>query len=162
MLGIAIAAATTGVLLATGHAGLSTGLFVLLLAPEVYAPLRAAGQRFHAAEDGAQAARRAFAFLDEADAANRPTLAPPAAASVDPATPPTLADDRTTPRPTAASHPVVLRRVTVTGSARRAPRLRPLDLELLPGLGELSACCGELVLGESGVLPVQVLQQRAA
>lgn len=64
MLGTAIAAAVVGVLLAEGRADLSAGLFVLLLAPEVYAPLRDAGQRFHAAEDGAQAARRLLAALD--------------------------------------------------------------------------------------------------
>ncbi|MSW52594.1 MAG: thiol reductant ABC exporter subunit CydD, partial [Actinobacteria bacterium] len=115
MLGIAIAAATTGVLLATGHADLATGLFVLLLAPEVYTPLRSAGQRFHAAEDGAQAARRAFAFLDEGDHAAGPDAAGDASA------------------PDPARDAIVLRGVAVAGSAGRTPRLVPTDVELAPG-----------------------------
>ncbi|MDA0142014.1 thiol reductant ABC exporter subunit CydD, partial [Solirubrobacter deserti] len=65
MLGTAIAAAVTGVYLAQGQMDLATGLFILLLAPEVYAPLRAAGARFHAAEDGAVAVQRIFDLLDE-------------------------------------------------------------------------------------------------
>ncbi|MEV4423694.1 ATP-binding cassette domain-containing protein, partial [Patulibacter sp. NPDC049589] len=142
MLGIAIAAATTGVLLATGHAELSTGLFVLLLAPEVYAPLRAAGQRFHAAEDGAQAARRAFAFLDEGaatedtgpDAIGSEDAGPDAIGSED------AGRDAIGPAEDAGPGPVdptraaiVLHGVAVAGSAGRAPRLRALDLDLAPG-----------------------------
>ena len=65
MLGTAVAAAVIGVQLAEGQMDLATGLFVLILAPEVYAPLRAAGARFHAAEDGAVAVRRLLEVIDE-------------------------------------------------------------------------------------------------
>ncbi|MDO9408469.1 ABC transporter transmembrane domain-containing protein, partial [Patulibacter sp.] len=145
MLGIAIAAATTGVLLATGNADLSTGLFVLLLAPEVYAPLRAAGQRFHAAEDGAQAARRAFAFLDEgadgAQDADTGDLDAGRSASDrharDGHADGAAGDRRAAPDPAAtpdpARHAIVLRGISVAGSAGRAARLSPVDLELSPG-----------------------------
>ncbi|HST40121.1 MAG TPA: ABC transporter transmembrane domain-containing protein, partial [Conexibacter sp.] len=64
MVGTAIAAAVVGVQLAEGALSFEAGLLVLLLAPEVYAPLRLAGQRFHAAEDGAQAAQTLLEFTD--------------------------------------------------------------------------------------------------
>jgi len=65
MLGTAIVAATVGLQLVAGQLGLHTGLMVLILAPELYAPLRAVGQQFHASADGLGAAERIFAFLDE-------------------------------------------------------------------------------------------------
>ncbi|MGZ6640940.1 MAG: thiol reductant ABC exporter subunit CydD [Solirubrobacteraceae bacterium] len=64
MIGTALVAATVGLQLAAGHVGLSAGLCVLVLAPELYAPLRAAGQQFHAAADGLAGAERIFAWLD--------------------------------------------------------------------------------------------------
>jgi ATP-binding cassette subfamily C protein CydD len=39
-------------------------LLGLILAPEVYLPLRAVGERFHAAQDGTAAAEKAFAVLE--------------------------------------------------------------------------------------------------
>jgi thiol reductant ABC exporter CydD subunit len=65
MLGIALVAATVGVQLTAGHLSLQAGLTVLLLAPELYAPLRAVGQQFHASADGLAAAERLLAVLDE-------------------------------------------------------------------------------------------------
>ena len=58
MLGIALVAATIGVQLTAGELSLQAGLTVLLLAPELYAPLRAVGQQFHASADGLAAAER--------------------------------------------------------------------------------------------------------
>ena len=40
-------------------------LLVLLLAPEVYLPIRAFGAQFHASAEGAAVARQVFAVLDE-------------------------------------------------------------------------------------------------
>ena len=74
MVGTAIAAAVVGVQLAGGSLGFETGLFVLLLAPEVYVPLRLAGQRYHAAEDGAAAATALLELID--GAATRPSAWP--------------------------------------------------------------------------------------
>ncbi len=64
MIGTALVAATVGLQLVAGDLALGTGLAVLLLAPELFAPLRALGQEFHAAEDGLAAAGRLFAVLD--------------------------------------------------------------------------------------------------
>jgi ATP-binding cassette subfamily C protein CydD len=43
---------------------LQTGLAVLILAPEVYLPLRMVGQHFHASSDGIAAASQAFSALE--------------------------------------------------------------------------------------------------
>ena len=65
MLGTALVAATIGVQLIGGNLTLDAGLVVLLLAPELYNPLRAVGQQFHASADGLAAAGRVLAVLDE-------------------------------------------------------------------------------------------------
>jgi len=64
MLGVALVAATIGVQLAAGDLGLAAGLTVLILAPEVYMPLRKLGAQFHASNDGLAAAERIFEILD--------------------------------------------------------------------------------------------------
>ena len=66
---VALVAVSIGMRLVFGHMGLYAGLLGLILAPEVYLPLRAVGERFHAAQDGMAAAERAFAVLDPQDAA---------------------------------------------------------------------------------------------
>ena len=66
-LSVAIIAVSIGLRLVEGTMELSTGLAVLILAPEVYLPLRLVGQHFHAAADGVGAAERMFEVL-EADA----------------------------------------------------------------------------------------------
>ncbi|WP_458688052.1 ABC transporter ATP-binding protein/permease [Nocardia tengchongensis] len=61
---VALVAVSIGMRLVFGHMGLHAGLLALILAPEVYLPLRAVGERFHAAQDGIAAAERAFAILE--------------------------------------------------------------------------------------------------
>ncbi|MFC0546506.1 thiol reductant ABC exporter subunit CydD [Kutzneria chonburiensis] len=57
-LSVALVAVDIGLRLVGGSLGLATGLLVLVLAPECYLPLRAAGAAFHASEDGLEAVRR--------------------------------------------------------------------------------------------------------
>ncbi|MFQ6273478.1 thiol reductant ABC exporter subunit CydD [Kutzneria viridogrisea] len=57
-LSVALVAVDIGLRLVAGSLGLATGLLVLILAPECYLPLRAAGAAFHASEDGVEAVRR--------------------------------------------------------------------------------------------------------
>jgi ATP-binding cassette subfamily C protein CydD len=64
-LSVALIAVSMGFRLAAGNIGLETALAVLILAPEVYLPLRNVGSHFHAASDGLAAAEAAFALLDE-------------------------------------------------------------------------------------------------
>ncbi len=59
-LGVALVAVSVGLRLVFGEMTLSAGLTALLLAPEVFWPLRRVGVEFHAAQDGKTAAEKAF------------------------------------------------------------------------------------------------------
>ncbi|WP_222870152.1 thiol reductant ABC exporter subunit CydD [Actinomadura decatromicini] len=63
-LSVALVAVPVGLRLLDGSLALSVGLLVLVLTPEVFLPLRALGQRFHASAEGVAAAGEAFAALD--------------------------------------------------------------------------------------------------
>ncbi|MEI6363012.1 MAG: thiol reductant ABC exporter subunit CydD [Actinomycetes bacterium] len=63
-LSVALVAVSIGLRLAQGQLSYSVGLFVLLLAPEAYLPLRLVGQHFHAAAEGLGAAERVFVILE--------------------------------------------------------------------------------------------------
>jgi ATP-binding cassette, subfamily C, bacterial CydD len=64
-LGVAMVAVGVGLRLVFGELSLTTGLTVLLLAPDVYWPLRRIGVEFHAAQDGRAAADKAFALIED-------------------------------------------------------------------------------------------------
>lgn len=64
-LSVALVAVSMGFRLAGGDIGIETALAVLVLAPEVYLPLRNVGTHFHASADGIAAADAAFELLDE-------------------------------------------------------------------------------------------------
>jgi ATP-binding cassette subfamily C protein CydD len=64
-LGVALVAVSIGLRLVFGEMSLTAGLTVLLLAPDVYWPLRRVGVEFHAAQDGRTAADKAFALVGE-------------------------------------------------------------------------------------------------
>lgn len=68
-LSVALVAVSVGLRLVDGSLDLSVGLFVLLLAPEAFLPLRQVGANYHAAAEGVAAADDAFAILDEDRAA---------------------------------------------------------------------------------------------
>lgn len=65
---VAIVAVTIGFRLLSGDLTLLIGLFVLLLAPEAYLPLRQVGVQFHAASEGVAATDEIFDALDAARA----------------------------------------------------------------------------------------------
>jgi thiol reductant ABC exporter CydD subunit len=113
MLGTALVAATVGVQLAEGHLALETGLAVLILAPELYQPIRQLGAQFHAATDGLAAAGQIVAVLDEPPAVRAP--AEPVAA------------------PDPASAAVELESVSVSYPGRRDRVLDRVSLRLEPG-----------------------------
>lgn len=64
-LSVALVAVGIGMRLVYGQMSLSTGLAVLILAPQVYLPLRLVGLHFHASTDGLAASQAALAFLDD-------------------------------------------------------------------------------------------------
>jgi ATP-binding cassette subfamily C protein CydD len=70
-LGVALVAVTVGVRLTGGGLGLQAGLTVLVLAPELYVPLRSLAAQYHASADGLAAAERMLELLDAPPAATR-------------------------------------------------------------------------------------------
>lgn len=64
-LSVALVAVTMGVRLVEGQVDFSTALFILVLAPEAYLPIRLVGQHFHAAAEGLGAAQQAIEMLEE-------------------------------------------------------------------------------------------------
>jgi thiol reductant ABC exporter CydD subunit len=109
-LGVALVAVAVGLRLVSGDLALQPGLTVLILAPEVYLPLRALGAQYHASADGLAVADRLLGLIGE------------------PALPPT--GQAAPPRPDHA--PVRLERVTFAYPARAGAVLEELDLELAP------------------------------
>lgn len=67
---VAIIAVSIGFRLIDGALALAVGLFVLLLAPEAYLPLRQVGVQFHAAAEGVAATDDVFDVLDAARTAS--------------------------------------------------------------------------------------------
>jgi thiol reductant ABC exporter CydD subunit len=62
---VALVAVTVGIRLFEGELGFGRALLVLLLAPEVFAPIRALGADHHARLESLPAARRLFDLLDQ-------------------------------------------------------------------------------------------------
>lgn len=127
-LGVALVAVTTGVRLVGGSLGLQAGLTVIVLAPELYLPIRRLGAEYHASANGLAVAERMFALLD----------APAAAVPGGP---------RLAPSPAQAT--VRLERVSFAYPTRAVPVLDRLDLDLEPG--ETVALVGASGAGKSTV-----------
>jgi ATP-binding cassette subfamily C protein CydD len=110
--GVALVAVTVGVRLVDGGLGLQAGLTVLVLAPELYLPLRQLASQFHASADGLAVAERILALLEA------PAAAPRGGRLI---------------APTPAEAPVRLENVSFAYPSRPSLVLNDLDLELLPG-----------------------------
>jgi thiol reductant ABC exporter CydD subunit len=127
-IGVALVAVIVGVRLVAGGLGLQAGLTVLVLAPELYLPLRRLGAEFHASADGLAVADRMLALLDAPASAcregRRLALSPAVA-------------------------PVRLERVSFSYPTRPGLVLDELDLALAPG--ETVALVGESGAGKSTV-----------
>ena len=72
---VALVAVAVGLRLLAGDLSFRTALFVLVLAPEAYIPLRQLGANYHASAEGVAAAEQVFAVLD--------TPLPPAGTTTD-------------------------------------------------------------------------------
>nr|WP_201470982.1 thiol reductant ABC exporter subunit CydD [Microbacterium hydrocarbonoxydans] len=70
---VALIAVAVGFRLLSGDLSLEVGLFVLLLAPEAFLPIRQVGVQFHAASEGVAATEDVFEVLDAAE--RRPAAA---------------------------------------------------------------------------------------
>jgi ATP-binding cassette, subfamily C, bacterial CydD len=110
-LGVAFVAVIVGVRLVDGGIGLEAGLTVLVLAPELYLPLRNLAAQFHASADGLAVAGRLLDLVDAEEAATTGSVSPPSAVDV----------------------PVRLEGVSFAYPARPGMVLDQVDLELRPG-----------------------------
>lgn len=127
-LGVALVAVAVGLRLVYGGIGLQAGLTVLVLAPELYQPLRRLGAQYHAGADGMAVAERILELLDA------PAEAPGEG-------------ERAVPSPTAA--PVWMQGVSFSYPVRPGVALKDFDLTLAPG--ETVALVGESGAGKSTV-----------
>jgi ATP-binding cassette subfamily C protein CydD len=142
----ALVAVEVGLRLLYGHLGYPTALFLLLLTPEAFIPVRNAATAFHASADGTAAASQVFEILDPEPAppqhepaqptreparpheAARPArpLAPEACSSP---TPLSLTD----PIPDLGREPIRLDDVTLAYPERPTPVVERANLTIWPG-----------------------------
>ena len=71
-LSVALVAVEVGMRLVFGNISLFHGLAVIMLAPEVFEPLRQVGAQFHASANGVTASKVAFDIIEEAEAVDSP------------------------------------------------------------------------------------------
>lgn len=128
-LSVALVAVTIGFRLVDGTLGLETGLVVLILAPEVYFPIRQVGALYHSSVEGLTAADEIFQVLE---------TPLPAAGTV--------------PAPALGGAVIAARGVVVRHAGRGEPALNGACLTLSPG--GATALTGPSGAGKSTLLAV--------
>ncbi len=125
---VALVAVAVGLRLLGGDMSFRDALFVLVLAPEAYLPLRALGANYHASADGMQAAQDLFTLLEE------PAVSPAGGSRQ------------------AADTSIRIRGLELTYPGRSVPALAGADLAVAPG--EIVALTGPSGCGKSTLLAV--------
>jgi thiol reductant ABC exporter CydD subunit len=127
---VALVAVSVGLRLLGGHLDLQTSLFVLIVAPEAYLPLRQLGASYHVSAEGMSAAEQVFEVLEQP--------LPPRGARSD--------------VPDPATCRLVVEDVCVSYAGRDRPALDGLSMVVDPG--EMLAVTGPSGCGKSTLLGV--------
>jgi thiol reductant ABC exporter CydD subunit len=141
--GVGLVAMVLGLRLLWGQLGLQTAMAVLLVAPEIFIPLRRAGAEFHASTEGQAAAARVLEILDTPTPAPAPGPAPVTEAATPAATAPTTSPARDAAR-------LTIDALRVEYPHRDRPALASFSLDAPPG--SRTALTGPSGAGKSTVL----------
>ncbi len=141
---VALVAVAVGLRLLGGHLTFRTALFVLVLAPEAYLPLRNLGSGFHAAADGVAAAGRALDLVDPGSGDDDGAVAGSA--------PGTVLGSRPARRSMPSDDGIEVEDLAVTHPGRSAPAPDGVSLVVAPG--ETVAVVGPSGCGKSTLLEV--------
>ncbi|MBT1668969.1 thiol reductant ABC exporter subunit CydD [Curtobacterium flaccumfaciens pv. flaccumfaciens] len=143
-LSVALVAVSIGIRLVDGSLGLGAAMFVLVLAPEAFAPIRQVGADFHAAQDGVEASAAVLDVLADDETASSSVTGSSGIGAV-PAAPATAAD---------------VRALDVRGLTVRRPDvvIGPFDLHAEPGTvvvlaGPSGSGKSSIIAALRGVLP---------
>ena len=132
-LSVAVIAVVIGFRVVYGQLDLTTALFILILAPDAYLPIRQVGVHYHDSADGVAAAEAAFNLID-AHVAPADADAAPASGDLEPS-------------PTAL---LSIRGLSHTYPGAAAPALLPTSFDIEPG--ELVALSGSSGGGKTTLL----------
>lgn len=135
-LSVAVIAVVIGFRVVYGQLDLTTALFVLILAPEAYLPIRQVGVHYHDSADGVAAAEAAFGLIDAHSVPAERGTVPFSAADAEPE-----------PSPSAL---LSVRGLTHTYPGASAPALLPTSFDIEPG--ELVALSGSSGGGKTTLL----------
>ncbi len=144
-LSVAVIAVTIGFRVVFGEMDLATALFVLILAPEAYLPIRQVGVHYHDSADGVAAAEAAFGLIDAHEPEPVKSVRGAAALVFGKKPAETVTVEAPPEEPVAAvtvpaGSLLSARGLTHTYPGANAPALAPIDFDIAPG--EIVAIAG--------------------